>query len=162
MTIKTTLLAQYGVTGALAMENLAGVNEKQSRLTPPSGGNCLNWVLGHLTDTYNSFLPLVGQEPIWQAEEGKPYSRHSAPLAEGAGQTWADLLTAWKTADERFRAGVAAFPEDRWDEKAPFSPVNNPDETMGSLLAILVFHQAYHVGQLGVLRRVAGLEAAVK
>lgn len=35
------------------------------------------------------------------------------------------------------------------------------DETMGSLLAAVLFHQAYHAGQLGILRRIAGESVAI-
>jgi uncharacterized damage-inducible protein DinB len=48
------------------------------------------------------------------------------------------------------------------DEPAPFSPTNNPKETVRSLLATVFFHQAYHVGQTGLLRRIAGKEGAIK
>jgi uncharacterized damage-inducible protein DinB len=30
------------------------------------------------------------------------------------------------------------------------------------LLSLLAFHQAYHSGQLGIARRIAGMEGAVK
>ncbi len=46
--------------------------------------------------------------------------------------------------------------------KAPFSPKDDENETVGSLLAGLAFHEAYHTGQLGILRRVSGADGAVK
>jgi len=160
--MKHMMLAQYRATGRIAKVNLAGVTQEQDRVTPPVGGNCINWVLGHLTDTYNSFLPILGQEKVWQQEEGKPYARGSEPLAPGVGLAWDRLLADWQEAESRFLAGLEAFDPDRFADKAPFSPLDDPNETMGSLLGLLVFHQAYHVGQLGVLRRVAGLETGVK
>ena len=35
-------------------------------------------------------------------------------------------------------------------------------EAVGSLLAGLLFHEAYHVGQTGVLRRLIGMDGALK
>jgi hypothetical protein len=46
-------------------------------------------------------------------------------------------------------------------EPAPYSPGDNPDETLGSLLYLIAFHQAYHVGQLGLCRRLAGKSGGV-
>jgi uncharacterized damage-inducible protein DinB len=43
----------------------------------------------------------------------------------------------------------------------PDSPTGDPDETLGSLLAVALFHQAYHAGQLGILRRIAGESGAI-
>jgi hypothetical protein len=51
---------------------------------------------------------------------------------------------------------------DQMDKPAPISPTGNPKETVGSLLAALAFHEAYHVGQTGILRRVIGREGVVK
>ena len=45
--------------------------------------------------------------------------------------------------------------------EAPFSPTDNPDETIGSLLAGLSFHEAYHAGQIGLLRRIVGKQGAL-
>ncbi len=160
--MKDVLTAQFATVNQLAGVNLAGVREDHSRAAPSSGGHCMNWVLGHLTDTYNSFLPVLGEEMVWADGQGRPYARGSQPLGEGEGLPWNELLAAWEAASTRFQQGLEAFDEARWSDKAPFSPLDDPDETMGSLLALLVFHQSYHVGQLGLLRRVAGLDTAVK
>jgi hypothetical protein len=48
------------------------------------------------------------------------------------------------------------------DGPAPFSPSKNPKETLRSLLTTVLFHQAYHSGQTGLLRRIAGKEGAIK
>ncbi|MBU1676531.1 DinB family protein, partial [bacterium] len=52
--------------------------------------------------------------------------------------------------------------EDRLDEPAPFSPGNDETETVGSLLAGLAFHESYHCGQLGLLRRLLGKDGVIK
>ena len=39
---------------------------------------------------------------------------------------------------------------------------NDPDETVGSLLSVVLFHQAYHAGQTAVLRRVAVKDGAIR
>ncbi|MEO8090106.1 MAG: hypothetical protein ABI703_07410 [Gemmatimonadales bacterium] len=46
-----------------------------------------------------------------------------------------------------------------YDDRGGVALTGDPDETVGSNLATLVFHQAYHVGQTGGLRRVAGSRA---
>ncbi len=45
-------------------------------------------------------------------------------------------------------AGLGGLTEAVLASKAPFSPGDNPEETVGSLLAGLVFHEGYHCGQL--------------
>jgi hypothetical protein len=45
---------------------------------------------------------------------------------------------------------------------APFSLGAREHETVESLFYGLVFHEAYHAGQLGLTRRLLGLEAAIR
>ena len=46
-------------------------------------------------------------------------------------------------------------------EKAAFSPTANPTETVGTLLASIAFHEAYHLGQTGLSRRLLGKPGAL-
>jgi uncharacterized damage-inducible protein DinB len=59
-------------------------------------------------------------------------------------------------------AGLSTLTAEAMGQPAPFSPSGNPDETVGSLVATVIFHQAYHSGQTGVLRRVSGKKGAIK
>ena len=52
--------------------------------------------------------------------------------------------------------------EERLTEPAPYSPGDNPNETLGTLLHLIAFHQAYHVGQLGLGRRLIGKVGGVQ
>jgi uncharacterized damage-inducible protein DinB len=72
------------------------------------------------------------------------------------------LLGAWDRANDRIDQGLATLPDDALDRPAPFSPGNDPNETVGSLISTVLFHQTYHGGQLGVLRRVAGKVGAIR
>jgi len=95
-------------------------------------------------------------------ERLKAYARHSSPLKDQAeALPLQELLAAFDKASERVDAGLASLAPRRLDEPAPFSPVNDPKETVRSLLASISFHQAYHAGQTGLLRRIAGKPGAI-
>jgi uncharacterized damage-inducible protein DinB len=143
--------------------NLAGVTHEESMAHPPAGGNSINWVLGHLLWTYEGALPLLGQQPVLAKGAVERYARGGAALAEGEEPLpLAALQSAWDRATDRIDQGLATLPDDALDRPAPFSPSNDPNETVGSLIATLLFHQTYHGGQLGVLRRVAGKAGAIR
>lgn len=40
--------------------------------------------------------------------------------------------------------------------------VRNPEETVSSLLTVVLFHRGYHAGQTGILRRIAGKAGAIR
>lgn len=151
------------LTDRVLHANLAGVTQEQSLAHPGPGGNCLNWVVGHMACIQNKVLPLVGQEPVVDPASLERYDRGSAPMTDPAeARDVHELMSLWDQAAARWDAGLAALPADALEQPAPFSPSGDPDETVGSLLATLLFHQGYHAGQTGVLRRVAGHEGAIK
>lgn len=153
---------QAGLVRAVVGMNVEGITHEESLAQPPQG-NCLNWVVGHLTAVYNNFLPLLGQEPVRDKAALARYDRGSAPVRDAHDATpLAELLAAWSEAADRVDAGLAALSPDVLDRPAPFSPSGDPNETVGTLVSTVLFHQAYHAGQLGLLRRVAGKEGAIR
>lgn len=153
---------QARITREVVRRNLDGVSHEESLAQPSRAGNCINWVVGHLAAVYDGLLPLLGQRPAEGAEERKRYVRGSAPITDGSEALPLEaLVAAWEEDCERVDAGLAALPAERLAEPAPASPSGDPDETVGSLLSTVLFHQAYHAGQLGVLRRTVGRPGAI-
>jgi hypothetical protein len=148
---------------AVAGMNVQGVTQAESLVQPQPAGNCFNWVLGHLVAIYNNALPLVGQQPVMDRAELAVYDRGAPPLTDPAQALEVErLLALWDETCARFQAGLGTLTPEVLDAPAPFSPTGNPDETVRSLVATILFHQAYHAGQLGVLRRISGHDGAVK
>lgn len=151
------------LTRMVVAANTEGVTHEQSLLQPAPGGNCLNWVVGHLLTIYGKSLPLVGQQPVLDDATHERYDRGSPPLRDaGQAMRFEEILAAWETTCDRFDAGRAGLAPEALDRPAPFSPSGNPDETVRSLLGTILFHQAYHAGQTGILRRLAGKEGAIR
>lgn len=143
--------------------NLDGITQEESLVQPQPHGNCANWVLGHLVCIYNRALPLLGQQPVLEPESLARYDRGSSPILDASeARDVGELLLAWNAASERVDAGLAQLDPDTLDTPSPFSPSNDPNETVRSLLSTVLFHQAYHAGQTGLLRRIAGKEGAIK
>src|SRR5262245_8804682 len=152
-----TFLLQIQIGHHIVKANVGGITHEESLKQPAPAGNCINWVLGHLVATRSDFLRGIGGEPVWGAAECAPYARHGAPITSAReAKPLAELWEAYDLTQQRIRAAVSELTPQRLAEKAPFSPSNNPKETIGSLLAVFAFHDAYHTGQTGVLRRIAG------
>ena len=66
-------------------------------------------------------------------------------------------LKDWDTITSKFSEALSALTTEQLDAKAPFpSPLG---DTIGGMLAFLAHHEAYHIGQLGILRKYFGKEA---
>ena len=155
--MSTDLLAvQLGYNNYTFHKNVDGVSHDESLVQPHPGGNCLNWVVGHLADSRDSLRKLVGLEPA-SSEANPVYARSAEPLKDSGSATPFDELTAAFSKDQDAIVGaIKAMTPEQLAAPAPFSPGNDPEETVGTLLAGLIFHEAYHIGQTGVLRRIAG------
>jgi len=135
--------------------NVEGLSHEDSLLQPHPGGNCLNWVAGHIVATRNDVLRLLGQEPIWSAEDAAHYKRGSKPIQSAAGaRPFESILTDFARSQERVRAGIGNLSSESMAEK-------RGDSTLGMALHFLQFHEAYHIGQAALLRRMAGKEGAI-
>jgi hypothetical protein len=83
------------------------------------------------------------------------------PITEPARAIdWDTLKERFLGSRERCLAGISRLSDDSLAESVP-----HPFEgtcSRSELLNTLAFHQASHVGQLAISRRIAGLEGAVK
>jgi uncharacterized damage-inducible protein DinB len=153
---------QARIAHAVVRMNTDGLSHAESLIQPQPGGNCLNWVVGHLIAIYHHTFPLLGQEPVLPEPVRARYDRGSAPMRDAAeASDFSELLNAWDETSRRFDTGLATLSPDALTNPAPRSPSNDPNETIGSLLSTISWHQAYHVGQTGLLRRVAGKRGAI-
>ncbi|MEM9555459.1 MAG: DinB family protein [Acidobacteriota bacterium] len=149
----------YYNLGALQM-NVDSISHEESVRIPGGAGNCLNWIVGHLVRTRGTILGLVGdRESYAEAVDAAVYGRGTSMPAddpEGTAMPFDHLVELFAAAQPRLLAGFAALSDEQLLEPAPFSPRGSDNETLGSLLAGLSFHEAYHVGQTGLLRRQLG------
>lgn len=129
-----------------------GLSHDDSLIQPPDGGNCLNWLLGHIIVSRRTALNLLGLEPLAGDADYERYTRNSEPLtlAEQA-LPLARLLVDFGETQTRMLARLAELAE---DDLAAIPP--GQDRTVAEQLSLLSWHETYHVGQLEQLRRLAG------
>lgn len=135
--------------------NLEGLTHEECLQQPPSG-NCINWLLGHLVRHRNLMLEALGAPTVWNAEAQRRYDRGSAPIrGEESGVVRLEVLRAeLDRSAEHLRSALAEV-----DEAALQAPSGtNP---LGQRLLFLALHEAYHVGQIALLRRLVGKEGAI-
>lgn len=156
------LAGQIGVSGYVLDKNLDGITHQDSLVHPDSGGNSINWVLGHMVGGRNNLAMALTGEPVFSPArfamyEGKADSGYTdedaLPLNE--------LKDCCQALSDSLIGTLSGLDDEALGQPAPFSPLGNPEETLGSLSATFAFHDAYHAGQTGVLRRVCGKEGVL-
>lgn len=136
--------------------NLDGVTHDESLAAPGDGGNCINWVLGHIVVHRDQMLALLGQAPLLDPAVTARYGRGSPPVTADADdvQTLDALKDALDRSYRRLRDSIAAADE------AAFAAASGKG-TMGDALIFLLGHEWYHGGQVGLLRRITGHTGAL-
>jgi uncharacterized damage-inducible protein DinB len=159
MNTRDMLGQHYGLMYRLAATNLAGISPEQSLAQPSHGGNCANWILGHMVNVHNGIMQLLGEKPVWESEQ---LARAGFEPITGPANAidWNTLRDRFLESRERCLGAIASI-----SDKSLAEPVPHPFGgtcAREELLSLLALHQNYHVGQLGMSRRTAGLPGAVK
>jgi uncharacterized damage-inducible protein DinB len=159
MNAQAILAHQLHVTHVVAARNLEGMSAQDSLIQPPGGGNCANWILGHLVSVHNELARVLGVALVWETPELERAGPEPIREADGAID-WDELVARFAKAEARIGAALEALTEEELAEV-----ISTPafgDTPRGILLATVLFHQAYHAGQLAAARRLAGHAGAIK
>lgn len=152
---RDTLSKLYSLNVMVIEKNLKGITPQESFFQPQRAGNCVNWVLGHIVATRNQVMKIIDEPPVWTEEEAVPYRRGSAPLTdERVALPLSRMVTDLLASQEKLLTKLQHISPEEMEE-----PLENG--TVGEQLAILQFHEAYHAGQLGILRRFLGKPCAI-
>ena len=129
-----------------------GLSHGDSLIQPPDGGNCLNWLLGHIIVSRSTSLKLLGLELLAGDADYDRYNRNSDPLTQAEqALPLTRMLVDFGETQTRMLARLAELGE---DDLAAIPP--GQERTVAEQLSFLSWHETYHVGQLEQLRRLAG------
>jgi DinB family protein len=158
-----TLAYQLELSHKVLEMNIRDVSHQESLVTPPKGGGCLNQVLGHLTRTRNRALGSMGQESPFPMGDFDAYDdRTGVPFRPENALPFDELRRRFTAMQEPLVRAINGMSPEVLAMKPPRPFTGEPNETVGKNMATLVFHECYHVGQTGILRRVAGKPGVVK
>ena len=137
-------------------EHTEGITHDESCRAPQGGGNSLNWVLGHIAASRNDIHALIGTAPAWTAETAMPYLRGSSGMADSAtARPVPEIVGVLDRSTETIKARLAEMSTADFERKLDKG-------TVGENLAFLQFHESYHAGQVGLLRRLLGKDGVIR
>lgn len=132
-----------------------GLTHADTLIQPQPSGNCMNWVLGHLLEYQVSLLTILGKESPVDPSELSAYQTDSTPIkSDGPGVLPLDrLLEYHDRVHEKVIAGLSELNEADFSREIQFQ---GRTVTLGWRVFFFVFHSSYHLGQLELLRQLAG------
>ena len=146
----------------VVQKNTEGLDHADSMRPPQPAGNCMNWVLGHILATRGSMHRLLELEPPLTEAAAEVYKRGSASLApdDARAVDFQELMRAFTQSQQVILERIEALGIEGLADTIEESPLG--EGRKGDLLAKLHFHEAYHAGQIGLLRRLTGRDGAIQ
>lgn len=149
-----TIIDLLKINQAVIRREIHGVTQAESLLQPPYPGNCLNWVLGHILTGRDTMLRLMDLEQELTPQQYAVYDRGSAALTEpGEALEIEYLMECLNNAQRKLAARLEEIGTAGLEVEVAFGRGSEP---LGGAIAFLQWHEAYHTGQLDILRQVAG------
>lgn len=129
-------------------------DEDACRRTREGEGPSISWIVGHLYDYRCLALELLGLTT--ERKFRKLFGEASASDGDGYPgiPEWSDL---WNRQAERLQSALKEFPEARM--LRPIDPEHPESGTPLDTFAFYNWHEAYHMGSLGMIRRELGYPA---
>ena len=139
----------------IVMQQTAGLTHADSLLQPQPGGNCLNWVMGHLAGNLIEILQVIGGECPPDLPDLTHYGYGSNPIREEEEGVLPldELLDAYSKLTEVVLQRLSQMTEDNFEEEIDFWQGKT---RRGYVAFFYFFHNTYHIGQLEQLRNLAG------
>ncbi len=164
MSAKKQLLAQYDLHDLLFNNVIEGISDEQSNRCIATPMNSVKWLAGHLLWA-NAHLAKIGGalvEVKWRdhfhSKQGGGPDDFNAPPSELP--TLEQIRQKWNEDAPTIRKGLENLPDAALDSTVEFKhPILPFDNTLAGLWAFINHHQAYTIGQIGILRRALGKDA---
>lgn len=153
------LLIQFDLHHRLFNNVLDGFTDEDTyqRLNGDQNINYVKYLAGHLLNSQYGLAAIAGLNPEvkWNdlfAVMGQSTAKDDYPYPHID-----EIKDEWKGMHERIRDGLIKLSSEDLERKPP-APFDEVSATVGQLWAFINHHQAYHIGQIGILRRGFGKE----
>ena len=164
MSTKKQLLEQYDLHDVLFNNVIKDISDDESNKSIVDPMNSVKWLAGHLLWA-NANLANISSVPIevkWRdhfytKEGGGPedFNAPPSPLP-----TLEEVRAKWNEDTIAIREGLKNLTEDALNSTIEVKhPIHGFDNTLAGLWAFVNDHQAYHIGQIGIIRRALGKKA---
>lgn len=147
----------FRLNSRIYLNCLDGMDSDQAFWRPTDRTNSAGYIALHLVDTRHWMAGMIG------LKLSNPMAAFKTEGAKGIDDfrrmpSLDELRSAWKDVTGEIRERLKALVEADLAAPPPWqAPVE--DKTMLGLIAFLMQHDSYHIGQMALLRKQVGLEA---
>ncbi|MBN1550690.1 DinB family protein [bacterium] len=130
--------------------NMEGISHDDTLINAPNGGNNINWLLGHIIVSRDLVFQALETDCMSDASITKKYDRGTSSVPKSDAISLDELHRMHKATSRAIKENLLAFdPEKLTDQKR-------------EMLLFLALHEVYHIGQIGLMRRIIGKQGAIR
>lgn len=152
-----SIAEQFRLNAAIIERVLDGFTDETIHKRPDGTGNPAHFILGHITATRYQLARILGVKI--EADWEKLFDRGAEVKDAAQYPSTTELREAFGRVAEAMAQRFEEVTEIDLSAEPPWEPPTMENSIRG-LANFLAFHESYHIGQLGYLRRLVGLEGA--
>jgi hypothetical protein len=142
------LKSLYQESYIIVKKQIEGLQHLDSIYQPPFGGNCINWIVGHIIVARCNFLMMLDLPSIWNMNQCRRYIPGSNPITNANDAILFEiLLDDFDHTQEQLMKILGQVTKEKLQEISG-------EKTIGENMAFYNSHEAYHAGQLEILRKI--------
>jgi uncharacterized damage-inducible protein DinB len=146
----------FKLNSRLFLNCLDGWKEDQARWRPAPDANSAAFIALHLVDSRHYIAKILG------VTMENPFAFLAEARTIDDVKTWpplAEVREAWKAVTGNMRERFKTLAPEDLAAKAEWAEMPMDDRTNLGMVIFMMQHESYHIGQLGLLRKQAGLPA---
>jgi len=149
---------QFKVTTNLYLKALQGVGREELLRRPGDRSNPLLWIAGHLALARVNVLGVLGVER--ERRWADLFSTGSKVEDVSRFPDVEEVVALWRELADEIQRRLGALTADELEARVRIR-IPSDDGTLRGALALIAFHEAYHVGQMGYVRKWLGLSPLI-
>ncbi len=152
--MKNYLIIQYDLHHKLYNNVLEGFTDEETneRVHGDKNMNHMKYLAGHLLNSQYALGTIAGIDPEVKWNELFAAMNQSEAKDDIEYPSIEEIKAEWNAMNKPIRNGLNNLTTELLENKPP-EPFDKVAESTGQLWAFLNHHQAYHIGQIGILRR---------
>ena len=147
------IASMFKANSQLFRKATQGVPPERWLAQPSEDSNHLLWIAGHLVVHRAKVPKLLGGE--WSAPWQVLFARGTRPVTPEQYPGVDEIERAWAEVSEKLSTSLAGATAEVLAKPAPQKSPSF-DGSVGGQIAFLCYHEAYHLGQMGFLRKWLG------
>lgn len=146
-----TLKIQFEIQTKQLNSLLETISEETS-IQEFDGFNTIKWLTGHIVNTRLLIIAGLTKQPSSKPEYGTFFGRGSSGKVDDSFPKLDELKNVWLETQNDFDQLFEKMTDSDFEAPSPI-PFAISDQTLLGFVTYLVYHEAFHLGQLSIVKR---------